>query len=65
MNMRAIMVCAALLLAACVAAGQEKPAAKRESTEPTDAPREGRRINSIARRVTEKTQKAEDRREHR
>lgn len=30
------MVCGALLLAACVAAGQEKPVAKRASTEPID-----------------------------
>lgn len=35
--MRAIAVCGALLLAACVAAGQEKPAAKRASTEPIDS----------------------------
>jgi mono/diheme cytochrome c family protein len=34
--MRAIIVCGALLLAACVAAGQEKPVAKRASTEPID-----------------------------
>ncbi len=34
--MRTMMVCAALLLAVCVAAGQEKPAAKRASTEPIE-----------------------------
>jgi hypothetical protein len=32
--MKAIMVCGALLFAVCVAVGQEKPVAKKATTEP-------------------------------